>query len=131
MEKEKGLFDWLHKEEQKKLKICDRIIIFDTEKQTVEMCEVDAENEETVRAGNKVFPKPDLSLSLSRQGRVFVLQAPTRIIEATEHLARVERNTIIRQIAQYQKPIDEKKMDFTKIGLFAALVLVAIIGIVK
>ncbi len=126
----KNPFEFLHKEEQESLRICDRIVIFDSEKQTVEIAEVDSENEEIVRAGNKVFPKPDLSLSLSKQGRVFVFQAPTRIIEATEHLARVERNTIIRQIAQYQKPIEEHKPDLAKMGLFIALVLVSIIGIV-
>jgi len=126
----KNPFEFLHKEERENTKIRERIIIFNTDNHTVEIEDVDAENEEIVRAGNKTFPRPDLSVALSKQGRVYLFQAPTHIIEATEHLARVEKNTIIRQIAQYQKPIDEHKTDFGKIALVAALVIVSIIGIV-
>jgi hypothetical protein len=43
-------------------------------------------------------------------------------------LSRVEKNTIIRQIAQYNKPVVDTKIDFTKILLGVGLIIVSIVA---
>jgi hypothetical protein len=106
----------------------DRVIIFDEDNKTCEILPVDSADEEVVRAGDKTIPRADLELRLSKQGRVFVLNAPAKIVELTQHLARVERNTIIRQIAQYNKPTDDLRTDWQKVALLAALVIVSIVA---
>jgi len=106
----------------------DRLIIFDSKQQTCEIIPVEAVNEEVVRTEDRTIPRADVTLKLSKQGRVFVLHAPSEYIEHTQHLAKVERNAIIRQIAQYKKPLEETKTDWVKYGLLAALALVSIIA---
>lgn len=107
----------------------DRVIIFDQDKRNVEILAVSEANEERVLAGNKTIPTADLQLNLSKQGRVWVLNAPTAYIEATENLARIERSTIIRQLAQYNKPREEiKGINWMNIALIAGLVIVAIVA---
>lgn len=106
----------------------DRIIVFNEDAKTCEIHPVYTETEEVVSGGPYTIPKADLDLRLSKHGKVFVLRAPTRIVELTEHLARVERNTIIRQIAQYDRPMEDTRTDWMKIFLVAALVLVAAIA---
>lgn len=105
----------------------DRVILFDEDAKTCEILPVEAETDEIVRASTRVFPKADLEQRISRQGKVFVFRAPSRIIQKTEHLARVERNIIIRQIAQYDRPITPGP-DWFKWGLMFGFVLVAIIA---
>ncbi|MCM3593648.1 hypothetical protein M4D58_23790 [Brevibacillus borstelensis] len=110
----------------------DRVIVFDEDNKTCEILPVESVDEEVVRTADKTIPRADLELRLSKNGRVFVLNAPSRIVELTQHLARVERNTIIRQIAQYKRPFEEEsKMDWQKIALLAALVIVAIVAAAK
>ncbi len=112
--------------------IRDRLIIFDEDNKTCEILAVEEENEEIVRAGNKTVPKADLTLTLSKQGRVYVLRAPQKIVQLTEHLRRVEMNTIVRQITQYKKPDEsEKRIDWLKIGMLIGLIIVAIVAAAK
>lgn len=111
--------------------IRDRVIVFDDEAKTCEILPVEEENEEVVRTANKTFPRQDLTLTLSKAGRVYVFRAPSRIIELTEHLAKVERNTIIRQIAQYKRPFEETKVDWFKFIVISVLAVIAIVGAVK
>ncbi|PPA80787.1 hypothetical protein [Brevibacillus laterosporus] len=129
------LFKRNREEEQDEQKVvCDRVVLFNSENHTCEIHEVEAINEERLRAGDKAIPLADLKLWLSSQGRVFVMNAPTKIMEATENLARVERNTIIRQIAQYNRPdeyLEAKRIDWIKIVLIAALVIMAFIAVGK
>lgn len=106
----------------------DRLIVFDDDQKTCEILPVVEMNEEVIRTEDRTVPRADLTLTLSKQGRVFVLNAPKEYVETTQHLARVEKNTIIRQIAQYKKPIDEFKTDWQKIALLGALVIVAIVA---
>lgn len=118
----------LKKEKQPVVK--DRLICFDEDQKTVEILPVDGQDGDSVMAGGKTFARADLSLSLSKQGRVFVFQAPTKIIQQCENLARLERNTIIRQIAQYRNPVeDHKGLDIKNIIIMAGLILVAIVAI--
>ncbi|MED2258282.1 hypothetical protein ABEO98_21630 [Brevibacillus parabrevis] len=121
------MFEFL-KTEEKPTQLQDRVIIFDEDQKTCEILKVEAMNEEVVRTADRTIPRADLSLTLSKQGRVFVLNGSTKYIEHTEHLARVEKNTIIRQIAQYNKPMTDLKTDWTKLALLGALVLVSIIA---
>lgn len=116
------------KPKQNAAQLRDRLIVFDQDQKVCEITPVDEVNEEVVRAGNRTIPRADLYLCLSKQGRVFVLNAPAKYVELTEHLARVEKNTIIRQIAQYKKPIDDFKTDWQKIALLGALVVVSIVA---
>ncbi|WP_232700222.1 hypothetical protein [Brevibacillus daliensis] len=131
------MFSFLRRNEETEdepILVRDRVVLFDDEKRTCEIYQVEAINEERIRAGEKSIPLADLELRLSSQGRVFVMNAPTRIMEATENLARVEMNTIIRQIAQYKKPEDllaTKGIDFMKIGLLVALVITTFIAVSK
>lgn len=111
--------------------IKDRVIVFDDDAKMCEILPVDEANEEVIKAGNKVLPRADITPFLSKQGRVYVFRAPGHIVQLTEHLARVEKNTIIRQIAQYTKPYDETKLDWQKIALLAGLIIVAIVAAVK
>lgn len=120
------------KREQQPPAVRDRVIVFNPEKRTAEIYNVEAQNEERVMAGEKSIPLSDLSLFLSSKGRVYVLNAPTDYIEATENLARVEKNTIIRQIAQYKKPFEEKAgFNWQTALLIGGLILVAIIAAAK
>ncbi|WP_157788976.1 hypothetical protein [Rhodococcus rhodochrous] len=125
------MFEALKKEQQPAVR--DRVIVFDKDKRTVEILPVEAQNEERVMAGEKSIPLADLELFLSSKGRVYVVNAPTEYLEATENLARVEKNTIIRQIAQYKKPFDEKAGGFNwqTLVLIGGLILVAIIAAAK
>jgi hypothetical protein len=110
--------------------IKDRLICFDVDQKTVEILTVDEQDGESIKAGGKTFARADLSLSLSKQGRVFVFQAPTNVIQQCENLARLERNTIIRQIAQYRNPVEEHRgLDIKTIVMIAGLILVAIVAI--
>lgn len=110
----------------------DRLICFDNDQKTVEILTVESQDDEVVRAGNKTFARADLELTLSKQGRVFVFRAPTRIIQACENLARVEKNVIIRQIAQYRSPVEEQRgFDFKTIAIIAGLLIVSIVAIVS
>jgi len=107
----------------------DRVIVFDQDQKTVQILQATETTEEVVRTVGKTFPREDLELAISDEGRVWFFRAPAEIIAATEHLAAVERNTIIRQIAQYKKPLDEmQKPDMTKFILIGALVLVSIVA---
>lgn len=121
------MFDFL-KSEEKPPATRDRVIIFDTDQKTCEIMEVEAMNEEVIRAGEYTIPRVDLTLTLSTKGRVFVLNAPSEYVQHTQHLARVERNTVIRQIAQYKKPLEDLKTDWQKIALLGALVIVSVIA---
>jgi hypothetical protein len=110
----------------------DRVIVFNEEERTCEILSITEENEEVVRTGSKTFPKTDLTLTLSKTGKVYVLRAPTKIIELTEHLSQVEKNTIMRQIAQYTKPMEElHKPNIMQFVLIGALVIVSIFAIMK
>lgn len=121
------------KQNQQHPAVRDRVILFDKDKRTAEVLAVEAMNEERVMAGEKSIPLADLELFLSSKGRVFVMRAPTTYIEATENLARVEKNTIIRQIAQYKKPPEEKPggLNWQTLLLIGGLILVAIIAAAK
>lgn len=123
-----GFLGGKDKEDRDVSQLRDRVIIFDKDQATCEILPVEAMNEEVIRTADRTIPRSDLTLTLSKQGRVFVLNAPSKYVELTQHLARVERNTIIRQIAQYKKPIDEIRTDWMKIALLAAVVLVAIVA---
>ncbi|MED4570973.1 hypothetical protein P9302_16035 [Brevibacillus agri] len=121
------------KQQHQQPAVRDRVIVFDKDKRTAEILTVEAQNEERVMAGEKSIPLSDLELFLSKQGRVFVVNAPTDYIQATENLARVEKNTIIRQIAQYKKPHEERSggLNWQTILLIGGLILVAIIAAAK
>lgn len=119
----------MFKTKKKQPVVKDRLICFDEDQKTVEILTVDEQDGETVKAGGKTFARADLSLSLSKQGRVFVFRAPTKIIQQCENLAMLERNTIIRHIAQYRNPMDEKGLDIKNIVMMAGLLLVAIVAI--
>lgn len=110
----------------------DRVVIFDHEQKTCEIIPVEERNEERIVAGDKSIPLADLDLTLSKQGRVYVLNAPTQYIQSAENLARVEKNTIIRQIAQYHKREDESPrtnwLQIALIGLMGIITIVAIAG---
>lgn len=123
------MFDALRREQDQPT-VRDRVIVFDQDKRTAEILMVEAQNEERVMAGEKSIPLADLELFLSSKGRVFVVNAPTTYIEATENLARVEKNTIIRQIAQYKKPFEEKPGGFNwlTMALIGGLILVSVIA---
>lgn len=107
----------------------DRVIIFDHERRTCEILPVDERNEERIIAGNKSIPLADLQLTLSPQGRVYVLNAPTWIIQATENLARVEKNTIIRQIAQYNKKDEKQGINWMNIAVIAVMAIITLVAI--
>lgn len=123
----------LARQKQPQPYIRDRVICFDEQERTCEIMTVTEESEEVVRTDTKTFPKADLNLTLSKHGKVYVFRAPTKIVELTEHLAQVEKNTVIRQIAAYKKPFEEQfhRPDVMKFVLIGALVLVSIIAIVK
>jgi hypothetical protein len=110
----------------------DRVIIFDEEQRTCEILPITEENEEVVKTENKTIPKPDLTLTLSKSGKVYVLRAPSKIVELTEHLAKVEQNTIWRQLAQYTKPFEEmNKPNIMQYVLIGYSFLVTIFAIMK
>lgn len=107
----------------------DRVIVFDHDQKTCQILKVEEVTEEVVKTLAKTFPRPDLELTISEEGRVWFFRAPSEIIACTEHLAQVEKNTIIRQIAQYKKPIEELgKTDWTKMFLIGGIILMGIVA---
>jgi hypothetical protein len=109
-----------------------KLIIFNEDKKTCEILPVDELDDEKIKAGGHIVPIDDVEVALSNQGKVFFLRAPSNIIRLTEHLARVEKNTIVRQITEYRKEIDdEKKSNFMVWGLMALVLVFGIILGVK
>lgn len=110
----------------------ERIICFDTDQKTIEILPIESENEEVIRTADKTFPRAECTLSLSKQGKVYLFQAPTYIVQGTQHLARVEASTVLRQITQYRNGADdEKRIDFFKIALVAGIIIMGIVAAMK
>src|SRR5690625_6512646 len=113
------------------LVMTDRVIVFDNDQKTCQILQATEVTEEVVRKLAKTFPRQDLELSISQEGRVWFFRAPSNVIDSTEHLAQVEKNTIIQQIAQYKKPVDEAhKSDWTKGALIAGIIIMGIVAAV-
>lgn len=101
----------------------DLLIIFDDDKKISDVqriTDID-ENSVTVRGMYKV-PLEDCEVTNSPTGRNFFYRAPSKSITEVQRLARLEKAIVLQHITSY-KPPQQDGIDFTKIGLLAAVII--------
>lgn len=118
------------KEEDYYLETEDYLVIFDDEQKTGDIVKVTAITEDAVIAhGRYKVPYHDCVLTTGTEGRIFFYNAPTQSIKETKRLAELEKNYIIREIANYRYD-EDKPFDFNKIALLGVtLISVLMLGI--
>lgn len=85
----------------------DRLIIYNTDQRTVDIVPVTGVTDTQVESiGRYIIPKQDVSVHVSDFGRVYTFEAPQKIVEETERLARLEQSIVLKQITNY-KPEEE------------------------
>jgi len=83
--------------------------------------------------GERVIPLQDLEFWVTREGRLWVLNAPETFIQETKHLAMVENALVIGQAVQYQRPgaAMAKKSTFTTILPWMLVLAALLFAIMK
>lgn len=105
-----------------------RLIVYNTEQHTADICMVtDVTDTHVIAAGKYSIPKEDLSVHSSEKGRVYTLNAPTHIVTEVERLARLEKSIVLQQITNYKPPeVENPNLDM-KYWALAVLLFIAII----
>ncbi len=118
------------KEDDYQFETNDLLIVFDEENRTSDINLVTSVDNEVVTVeGMYNVPLKDCEITTGKDGRNFFYRAPSRSIQETERLARLENNMVLSQITAYKPPILPASMDWTK-GLLIALIFIAFIAII-
>lgn len=105
----------------------DVLIVFDHDKKISDINRVDeVDAEKVVVYGKYVVPIADCEITTGGEGRHFFYRAPTRSIQETNRLAKLERSIVLSQITQYKKP-EQNQTDLTKILLIGVICLAFIV----
>lgn len=91
--------------------IRERVVVLENDGQGIEILTVTSKDDERILAGDMAIPIQDVDTRISPHGRVFVLNAPTKYVDETKHLASLEMSTVIRQAVNYQRPGVASKPD--------------------
>lgn len=101
----------------------DVLIIFDDEAKTSDIQRITDIREDSVYAPGYCVPIGDCEVTNSYEGRHFFYRAPSQSVTETRRLAQLEKNLVLTQITKYKPPVEEKPIDFTKIGLMVLLAI--------
>lgn len=115
----------------------ERVVIIDAETPECEILPVLDINEERILAagmdGNRSIPFVDAVQKISPEGKVYVLYASDQYVQETKHLAMVERNTVIREAVNYQRPgtVERKTPGLLRFLPWSLVGLVLILWVTK
>ncbi|GEL76570.1 hypothetical protein [Tenuibacillus multivorans] len=106
----------------------DILVIFDDDQKTSDIQRITEITEDAVIVnGRYKVPYQDCELTTGNEGRIFFYRAPSQSVKETKRLADLERNTVIREIANYryqeESGIDISKIAMIGITMFAVLML--------
>lgn len=105
----------------------DLLIVFDEDNKTSDIQRVSHIKDGTVFVvGKYAVPLEDCEITTGAEGRNFFYRAPSRSIQETERLAKLEQSIVLRQVTAYNPPMPENGMDIQKWLLFG-LVFVAFV----
>jgi|SRR5690625_69014 len=108
----------------------DILVVFDDEQRTSDIKRItDFTEDAIIVMGEYKVPIGDCELTTSEGGRVFFYRAPSQSIKETKRLAELEKNHVLKEIANYRYQ-EEKSFDLSKIGMLAiTLVSVLMLGL--
>ena len=109
----------------------DTLVIFDNDKNSSNIVDVTNVTDNEVKTRKYVVPRADCEITSGPYGRIFFYRAPTRSIETVEHLAALERNTVLTQITSYKPVENNVKFNWTTAMLWFVVVVLIIIVAVK
>lgn len=122
-----GLFNRRREENEFFPDTDDLLIIFDQDNKTSQIHRISEIREGTIYVtGRHAIPLNDCEVTTGLEGRNFFYRAPSKVIEETERLAKLEQSMVLTQITAYKPPIPPSSMDWTK-GLLFGLVFVAFV----
>lgn len=108
----------------------DTLVVFDHDKNTSNIVDVLSVTDNEVKAVKHVVPKSDCEITAGPYGRVFFYRAPTKSIETTEHLADLEKSTVLSQITAYKPPDTSVKFNWHAVMLwFIVFVLIIVVAV--
>ena len=117
----------LMKKKEEEILTDDYLIVFDNDKRTSDIQPITEITAEAVSVhGLYNVPLEDCEITNGRLGRNFFYRAPSQSITETQRLAKLEFNTVLRQVTSYKPPEMPGGMDITKIFLFVALIIAII-----
>lgn len=87
----------------------------------------------TSSTGEYSVPLADLKAYAGSRGIIYTYPATHENIEDCSRIAALERSVVLRQITQYEKPMDleESKMDFMKLFPYILIFILVIVVAVK
>lgn len=128
-----GIFNKKKEENEFEFATNDLLIVFNNDKKTSDINYVTEVTEDAVRVDGKyAVPIEDCEITTGKDGRNFFFRAPAQYITETQRLAKLEINTVLKQMTAYREPVIPNGLDGMKIMLvgviLVAFIVVAIVG---
>lgn len=109
----------------------DRLIVWDQQNLTCEIHNVtEVRDDAVVAAGRFVAPRELCNVATSREGRIFMYQAPPAYLQHAEKLAKLEKSSVLQAITNYkpeepENPNRDMKFFGVLVVLFVAVIMAA------